>query len=167
MQDLEVGLYSILAQLLHVSESVEVTMSGIVVHGVESWRHLANLLHADRLVEYASPACIKGISNHLVVGADSRRSQEERILTLDTTECDAESGVVAVVDIVLMDVPDHLLDADRPVVVYTSLFSALQISVAAVFHPAQGRLVVVETDSTDGTCGVACLTGLGTWCIEA
>ena len=74
---------------------------------------------------------------------------------------------MAVVDIVLMDAPYQILNTDRLVVVNTSLFSALQIGVAAVFHPAQGWLVVVETDGSDGSCGVACLTGLGARCVEA
>ena len=43
---------------------------------------------------------------------------------------------MAVVDIVMMDAPYQILNTDRPVVVNTSLFSALQIGVAAVFHLA-------------------------------
>ena len=67
---------------------------------------------------------------------------------------------MAVVDIVLMDAPYQILNTDRPVVVNTSLFSALQIGVAAVFYPAQGWLVVVETDGSDGSCGVPVLQAL-------
>ena len=60
-----------------------------------------------------------------------------------------------------MDAAHHLLDADGPVVVDAGLLCTLQVAVGAVLHPAQSRLVVVETDGADGSCRVTRLTGLG------
>jgi hypothetical protein len=74
---------------------------------------------------------------------------------------------VAVVHVVRIDGPDYLLDADRPVVVDTGLLGTLQIFVAAILYPEQGRLVVVKTYGADGTCGVARLAGLGAGSILA
>ena len=68
---------------------------------------------------------------------------------------------MAVVDIVGMNTAQHILDADRPVVVDASLFCTFQVAVAAVLHPAKGRLVVVEADGTNSTCGGTRLAGLG------
>ena len=64
---------------------------------------------------------------------------------------------MTVVHIVGMDAAQRLLDADGPVIVDTSLFSPFQVGIATVLHPAQGGLVVVETDGADSTCGVAAL----------
>ena len=69
---------------------------------------------------------------------------------------------MAVIDIVQANAAQDFLDADRPVVVDASLLCTLQIVVAAVLHPAQCRLMVVEANGANGTGRVTCLTGFGT-----
>ena len=122
--------------------------------------------------EHACPAGIEGTRHHLVVGAYGRRGEEERILAGDAAESDGEGSVldrdlgiansVFYIGIVLVDAVHHLFDADGPVVVDAGLLGTLQVAVAAILHPQQGRLMVVETDGTEGTGWVARLTGLGT-----
>ena len=85
-QNVEVHLHGVLAQLFHVTETVEVTVHTVVVHGVETRRHLLDFLHADGLVEHARPTGVKGPRHHLVVRTDGRRCQEERILATDAAE---------------------------------------------------------------------------------
>lgn len=140
-------------------------MGGIVVHGIETGRHLLDLLQTDGLIEDTCPACIEGMGHHLVVGTYSRRGQEERILATDAAERDGEAGVMVVVDIVRVDTAQHLLDANRPVVVDTGLLGTFQIGITAVFHPSQGRFVVIKTDGTDGTCRITCGTSLRAGCV--
>ena len=65
------------------------------------------------------------------------------------------------INIVRMDAVYHLLDADRPVIMDAGLFCTFQISIGAVLHPSQGRLVVIETDGADSACRVTLLAGLG------
>ena len=84
---------------------------------------------------------------------------------MDAAEVDGKRRIIAVIDVVLMNGMYHLLDAYRPVVVYAGLFCPFQIVVTAVLYPAQRRLVVVESDGTDGTCRVAGLASLGTGCV--
>jgi hypothetical protein len=60
-----------------------------------------------------------------------------------------------------MNAAHHLPDTYGPVVVYAGLLCTFQVSIAAVFHPPQSWLVVVETNGSDGAGGVAGLAGLG------
>ena len=70
VQNVEIHLYRILAQLFHVAEAVEVAVRGVVVHGIESGRHLLDFLHADGLIEHACPTSFKGTGHHVIIGAD-------------------------------------------------------------------------------------------------
>ena len=89
-QDVEVHRVGVLAQLLHVAEGVEVGRA--LLHGIEAWRHLADVLLADGLVEHAGPPCVEGPRHHLVVGAYGRRGQEERVLAAYAAEGDGKGG---------------------------------------------------------------------------
>ena len=146
-------------------------MRTVIVHRIETGRHLMNLLHADGLVEHATPPGIKGPCHHLVVRTHSRRSQEERILTADAAEVDGKRGRVRryllrigslLLLTLLADSTEHLVNTDRPVIVNTCQLGTLQVSVSTVLHPIQRHGTVVKADSSDGTGRVATLTSLRT-----
>ena len=89
-QNVEVFLYWVLAQLFHITETVEVAVRGIVVHSVKTWRHLLDLLQTNGLIKDTCPAGIECFRYHRVVGTYRRRGEEERILTLDAAKHDIE-----------------------------------------------------------------------------
>ena len=128
-QNVEVHLHGILAQLLHVAEAEEIGAARLV-DGIEARRHLADVLHADGLVEHACPSCFEGTRHHLVVGADGRRGEEEGILARDAAEVDGKAGEVFVW-LRAFDGFRQFPDADRPVVVDAGRFGGLQLGVAA------------------------------------
>ena len=134
-QNVEVHRHRILAQLFHVTEAIEVAMNGNTVHRIETRRHLLDFLHANGLVEDTCPAGIEGARHHLVVGADGRRGEKERILAWDAAEVNIKLRVMAVVYIIRMDATQHFLDAEGPVIVNTRLFCPFQISIGTVLHP--------------------------------
>ena len=160
-QDVEIDIDRILAQLLHVAETIEVALGAVAVEGVETGRHLLDVLQADGLIEHTAPAGLKGARYHLVVGADGRGGEEEGILARDATEVDVQVGIVVGRNIVGTDGANQFLDADRPVVVDTGLLGSFQVGIGTVGNPFQGGLVVVETDGADGSCWITRLTCLG------
>ena len=93
-QDLEVHLRRILGELLHVAESGEGAVR--TLHGVETRRDFIDILQADRLVIDAGPAGLEGRGDHLVVGADGGRGEEEGILAGDPAERDVQGREVPV-----------------------------------------------------------------------
>ena len=102
MQDVEVHLHRILAQLLHITETVEIAVDTVAVNGIKARWHLFDLQQTDGLIEHTCPTGLKGPGHHLIVGTHCRRSQKERILTMDATEIDGQTGIVGG-DIVGMD----------------------------------------------------------------
>ena len=87
-QDVKVHLHGVLAQLLHVAEAVEVAVDAVAVHRIETGRYLLDFLQADGFIEHTRSAGIEGAGHHLVVRADRRRGEEERVLAAYATECD-------------------------------------------------------------------------------
>ena len=164
VQNVEVHVDRVLAQLLHVTEAIEVAIQAIAVYGIESGRNLLDFLQADGLIVHATPPRLKGTCHHLVVGTHCRGCQKERILAVDAAKLNIQVRIGRS-DVIRMDAAQHLLQSDGPVVVYASLLSALQVGIAAVCHPAHCGLMVVKTDGTDSPRGVSRLTGFGTGCI--
>ena len=165
-QDVEVQVNGILTQLLHIAETIEVAVHTVAMDGIETRRHLFDLLEADGLIEHASPPCLKGTRHHLIIGTHRRRGQKERILTRNTTEIDGQAGIVGG-DIIGMYAAQHLLQTDGPIVADTGFLGRFQVGVATVGHPSQSRLVVVKTDGTNGSRGIAGLTCYRTRCLLA
>jgi hypothetical protein len=79
----------ILAELFHIAEGIEVTCARLV-KGIKTRGYLPDVLHANGLIEDASPTHVKGTSYHLVVGANGGRSEEEGILAMQAAEVDSE-----------------------------------------------------------------------------
>ena len=71
-EDIKIHIHGVLTELLHVSESVEVSLLSALVHGVKTGRYLLYFLHADGLVENAAPSLFKGPGHHLIVSAYGR-----------------------------------------------------------------------------------------------
>ena len=67
LQNVEVHLVRVLAQLFHVAEASE---GSVLLYRVESGRDLADVLFANGLVEDACPAHVEGASHHLIVGTN-------------------------------------------------------------------------------------------------
>jgi hypothetical protein len=81
----KVNINGVLAELFHVAETCK---RRAVLHGIEAWRHLMYVLHADGFIEHSCPSHVEGTRHHLVVGADGRGSEEEGVLTGDATKLD-------------------------------------------------------------------------------
>ena len=163
LQDVEVHAHRVLAQLLHVTEAVEVADT-VVLHGIETRRHLIDVLHADGLIEHSSPTGFKRPCHHVVVRTDGRRCKEEGILTMQTTELDGQVGL-RVCLLFLTCCPKQLPDTDGLVVMDARLLGCLQVFVTALCNPLSCKLLVVKSYRTDGTCRVASLTCLAAGCI--
>ena len=67
LQNVEVHLVRVLAQLLHIAETSE---RCALLYRVESGRDLADVLFANGLVEDTCPAHVEGASYHLIVGTN-------------------------------------------------------------------------------------------------
>ena len=90
LQNVEVHLVRVLAQLFHVAEA---SKGSVLLDCVESGRDLSDVLFANGLVEDTCPAHVEGASYHVVVRADGRRGQEEGVLAFDTAESDLQRWV--------------------------------------------------------------------------
>ena len=167
VEDVKVHVNGILAQLLHIAETVEVAVDAVAMDGIETWGHLADFLQTDGFVEHAGPSRVEGARHHLVVGAHGRRGEEERILATDAAEVDGQVGIMRVVDIVGADGTDDVTDTDGRIVVNTGPFGGFQISVGTIGNEAEGGLVVVETDGAQCAGRVACRAGLCARCVLA
>ena len=152
-QDVEVHLIGILRQLLHVAEAGE---RRALSDSVETGRHLVDVLLADGLEEDATPPCLERPRHHLVVGADGRRSQEERVLAADAAEVDFQRRCLCSRRLCLpLERGEELGDTHGAVVVDTGLFSAFQVAGLAALHPSPGILCIVKPYGTNGSCRVA------------
>ena len=144
VENIKVHVDGILAQLLHIAETVEVAVDAVAMDGIETWRYLADFLQTDGFVEHAGPSCVEGARHHLIVGAHGRRGEEEGILATDAAEIDGQVGIMRVVDIVGTDGMDDVADTDGGIVVDTGPFGGFQISVGTIGDEAESGLVVVK-----------------------
>ena len=134
-EDVKVHLHGVLAQLLHIAEAIEVAVDAIAVDGIETWRHFLDFLKTNGLVIHTGPSCLESTRHHLVVRTDGRGGQEERILTMQTTEVHLKAGVFPR-HVIRTDSAEHLLDAYGPIIVDTGLLGTLQVGIATVGYPA-------------------------------
>ena len=87
-EDIKIHCIGIFAQLLHIAEADK--RRTLFAHGVKPRRYFADILFADGFVEHTRPSGFQRAGHHFVVGADSRRSQKERVLAHDVAEIDLQ-----------------------------------------------------------------------------
>ena len=129
-QDVQIHLEGILGQLFHIAETGK---AGVIFYCVKTGRNLPDFLLADGLVKDAAPSGIECPRHHVVVGADGRRSQEERVLAVDADKVDGkgrERLLLRGLSVLTYGV-QQLPDSYGSVIVDTGRFRPLQVGVAA------------------------------------
>ena len=127
----KVHLHGILAQLFHVPETEEIPVTTLIVYRIETRRHFPDFFQADGLVIHASPAGLEGTRHHVIVGADSRRRQEKRILAMDAAEIDGQGRPMIILRRRRQRLGDFP-DADGTVIMDTSLLGSFQFGFRCV-----------------------------------
>ncbi len=162
-QDIEVHVVGILGELLHIAETDKGRT--LFAYGVEAGRYLADVLLADGLVEHTGPSGLQGTGYHLVVGADSRRGQEERILADHVAEVDFQAWQVRSTRSILINrsIQNRLLqlrNADGAIVMDTSGFGLGYLVVGETGKEFGSRPGIVETEGANSAGGASTAGGI-------
>ena len=100
--------------------------------GIETGRHFLDILHTDGLVKHACPPCLKGMRHHLIISADGRRSEKERIFAMDAAKIDGKTGCHTISKGAIAHLSGKLTDANGTIVVDASLFGPFQFFICTV-----------------------------------
>jgi len=105
---------------------------------------------------------LSGVGHHLVVGADGRGCQEERVLAAYPAEVDLEARFLGLPSSLFCLLSSYFFSnlpyPYRTIIMDAGFFSPLKVVIGAVVEPAPGVLLVIEPDGPDGPSRIAFAT---------